>query len=87
MLSHSSHTSCKIVRLTVMVYPAAATASDLQCGFLCLCLDKISSASDSHYNVSSQISGQERERDMVRTINLERESQPVRAGRFITNIV
>ncbi len=48
--------------------------------------NKISSAQDSYYNTSSRISGQERERGIVRTIDLELESQPVHTERFVPKI-
>ena len=49
--------------------------------------DEVSSAQDSHYITSSQISGQERERGILRTIDLELESRPIHVERFILKTV
>ena len=48
---------------------------------------KISSVPDSYYNTSSQISGQERQRGIVRTIDLELESRPVHVESFVPKAV
>ena len=49
--------------------------------------NKITSTQDKYYGTSSQISRQDRERGIVRTIDLELESRPVHVETFVPKTV